>query len=551
MRAFLLTLSALLGLSVFSQPVKTSKSVTRPKLVVGIVIDQMRWDFLYRYYDRYGEGGFKRLMNQGFRCENTMIPYTPSYTAAGHASIYTGSVPAVNGIMGNYWYQRELGRNVYCTDDSTVTPVGTSTKAGKMSPRNLWTTTITDELRLASNFRSKVIGIAFKDRGSILPAGHAANAAYWFDDSTGGFITSSYYMSRLPEWMQSFNAKRLPDQYLNGNWNTLYPINSYTGSSGDSAAYEAVLPGEDNTFPHETSRIARNKYNSFRYTPFAMSFTFQAAEAAVTAEKLGGSGETDFLALSFSSTDYIGHEFGPNSIEVEDAYLRLDRDLAAFLQFLDRSVGKGQYLVFLTSDHGVSHVPGFLREHSIPAGSYDDAEIARQINLKIEAQFGLKKAISQVINYQVYFDHSLVNNNNQAAVTAFTIKELLQFPFIANAFELSGIMSAPIPGRLREMLANGYNQKLSGDIQFNYKPQWFDGGARGTSHGVWYAYDTHIPLIFYGWNIAKGSSNREIYMTDIAPTIAALLKIQMPSGSIGKVIGEVVGGDQSAGAKRN
>jgi len=518
----------------------TNNTVQRPKLVVGIVIDQMRWDFLYRYYDRYSAGGFKRLMNEGFSNENAMIPYTPTYTAAGHACVYTGSVPAVHGIMGNYWYSKVLGRNVYCTEDSTVQSVGTTSMAGRMSPVNMWTTTITDELKLATNFKSKVIGIAFKDRGSILPVGHSANAAYWFDDLTGGFISSTYYMNDLPAWVKDFNNKKLPDQYLSQNWNTLYPINTYKQSTADTMWYESVVPGEDNGFPHNTSSITKNKYNSFRYTPFANTYTFEMAKAAITAEKMGNYGNTDFMALSFSTTDYIGHEFGPNSIEVEDTYLRLDADLASFLQFLDKTVGKNQYTVFLTADHGVAHVPGFLKEHKIPAGTFDDAEIGRQLNAHLEKTFNLKNVVSRVINYQVYFNDDVVTEQNRKTIVDASIHQLLSHDFIANAFELKSVLSVPVPQKLRNMMANGYNVKLSGDIQFNYKPQWYDGWSKGTSHGVWYAYDAHIPLLWYGWGIKNGKSHKEVYMSDIAPTISALLKIQMPSGCIGVPIEDVI-----------
>ncbi|RYY18950.1 MAG: alkaline phosphatase family protein, partial [Chitinophagaceae bacterium] len=327
-----------------------SQTIQRPKLVVGIVVDQMRWDYLYRYYDRYSAGGFKRMLTQGFSCENAFIPYTPTYTAAGHTCVYTGSIPAINGIIGNSWYRRDLKRAWYCAEDSTVISVGSTSSAGKMSPRNMWTTTITDELRLATNFNSKSIGIALKDRGAILPAGHSANAAYWFDNSSGGWITSTYYMNELPDWVKKINDKKLPDQYLQKNWNTIYPINTYKQSTEDNKSYEAILPGEDNTFPHETASITTNKYETFRNTPYGNTFTFDLAKAAIDGEQLGQRGATDFLALSFSSTDYVGHAFGPNSIEVEDTYLRLDQELAAFYALLDAKLGKGQYLVFLTAD---------------------------------------------------------------------------------------------------------------------------------------------------------------------------------------------------------
>ncbi|MBI3883925.1 MAG: alkaline phosphatase family protein, partial [Sphingobacteriales bacterium] len=331
----------------------------QPKLVVGLVIDQMRWDYLYRFNDLYTNDGFKRLLQQGFSCENTLIPYVPTYTAPGHTCIYTGSVPAIHGIVGNNWFDRTQNANMYCTEDSTVTTVGSNTKAGKMSPGNLWTTTITDELRLSNNFKSRVVGIALKDRGAILPAGHSANAAYWYDDKAGKWITSSHYIKQLPAWLDSFNAKALPDVYMQQDWNTLLPIEKYDLSSADNKPYEGNIKGENTpTFPHKLSLIGNDKYEAFKTTPFANTYTFDLAKATIQNEKLGATnGITDFLAVSISSTDYIGHTFGPNSIEAEDTYLRLDRDIASFLQYLDGTIGKGNYLLFLTADHGVAHVP--------------------------------------------------------------------------------------------------------------------------------------------------------------------------------------------------
>ena len=260
---------------------------TKPKLIVGLVVDQMRWDYLYRYADRYGSGGFKRLQREGFSCDNTFIPYTPTVTAAGHTSIYTGSVPALHGIMGNNWYSRASKRVVYCTDDSTVQSVGSKSVAGNMSPRNLWSTTITDELRLAQNFRNKTVAIAIKDRGAILPGGHTANAAYWFDASVGGFISSTFYMQNLPAWVTAFNARKLPDAYLKQPWNTLYPLATYVQSTADSQVYENNILGEDNTFPHRTDAVTANKYETFKFIPAANTFTLDMAKAAIEGEGLG------------------------------------------------------------------------------------------------------------------------------------------------------------------------------------------------------------------------------------------------------------------------
>lgn len=516
---------------------------SKPKLVVGLVIDQMRWDYLYRFNALYGSNGFKRLLSQGFSNENTFIPYVPTYTAVGHTCVYTGSVPAITGIVGNNWFDKTTGRSVYCTDDSTVTTVGSTTNAGLMSPANLWSTTITDELRLSNNLKSKVIGIALKDRGAILPAGHSANAAYWYDGKVGKWITSSYYMNNLPAWVDQFNTRDLPSVYMNKDWNTLLPLNRYDLSTADDKPYEKSIMGEQGVvFPHKLPSIdAASKYESFKTTPFANTFTFDFAKAAIDNEKLGAGTVTDFLALSISSTDYIGHAFGPNSVEIEDTYLRLDRDIADFLTYLDKKLGAGNYLFFLTADHGVAHIPGFLQEHKIPAGTFNDGNIAKEINEAIEKNFGIKKAVQTVMNYQVYLNTGLIESAGKdvEAIIRMVIKMLKQQPFIIAAFATEDIAVTALPQPQKEMIINGYNPKRSGDIQFTFKPGYFDGGSKGTTHGLWNPYDAHIPLLWFGWKVKPGKSNREVYMTDISPTIAAMLQIQMPSGSVGKVIEEV------------
>lgn len=526
----------------FSQSLPNQSGVARPKLVVGLVVDQMRWDYLYRYSALYGAGGFKRLLKEGFSSENNFIPYMPTYTAVGHSCIYTGSVPAITGIVGNNWYDKAAGKNVYCTDDSTVSTVGNNGKAGKMSPVNMWTTTITDELRLSNNFKSKVIGIALKDRGAILPAGHSANAAYWYDG--GKWISSTHYMDALPGWVNKFNNKDVPGTYMETDWNTLLPIEKYDLSTADDKSYETSIKGEKTvTFPHKFSAIdAGNKYESFRTTPFANTFTFDFAKAAIENERLGKNTVTDFLAVSISSTDYVGHSFGPNSIEIEDTYLRLDKDIESFLNYLDKTVGKGNYTLFLSADHGVAHVPAFLKEHKIPAGTFDDADIVKDLNTKIEEKFGVKSGVKTVMNYQVYLNDKNIAEQNKSKdeIIGFVIDRLKEKDFIINAFELDEVMEAALPAPQREMMINGYNPKRSGDIEFTFKSGYFDGGTKGTTHGLWNPYDAHIPCVFFGWGVKPGKTNRETYMTDIAPTLAALLKIQMPNGCVGKVITELI-----------
>lgn len=526
----------------FAQPVK-SKQLQKPKLVIGLVIDQMRWDFLYRFNELYSANGFKRLLREGFSCENTMIPYVPTYTAPGHTCIYTGSVPAIHGIVGNNWYDKTNNKYVYCTDDSSVSSVGSSSSAGKMSPRNLFTTTITDELRLSNNFKSKVIGIALKDRASILPAGHSANAAYWFDTKAGQWITSSYYMNELPAWLNKFNEKHLPDEYMSKDWNTLLPIAKYDLSTDDNKAYERSMPGEKSvTFPHKLSQISTAKFDAFEYTPFANTYTFDLAKAAIENERLGNNQVTDFLTISISSTDYVGHSFGPNSVEIEDTYLRLDNDIANFLKYLDNKLGKESYILFLSADHGVAHIPAFLQEHNIPSGVFTDSSITREINDLVENKFNIKKSVQLVLNYQVYLNQSKIEKEGKSFldIEDEVIKYLNQKPFITNAFATNNTSQQSLPEIIKQMIINGYNTKRSGDIEFVVKPEYFDWTPRGTTHGAWNPYDAHIPLVWFGWNIKHGETNRQTYMTDIAATIAALLKIQLPNGCIGKVIEEII-----------
>ena len=518
--------------------------IQRPKLVIGIVIDQMRWDYLYRYYNRYqDDGGFKRLLNQGFSCENTFIPYTPTVTACGHTCIYTGSVPAIDGITGNDWWDYNLSRLIYCTDDDSVKTIGGNTDAGKMSPHNLVVTTIGDEMHLATNFHNKVIGIALKDRASILPAGHSANGAYWYDGNSGNWITSSYYMNDLPKWVKDFNAKKLVDSYYAQNWNTLYPLNTYVQSAADEQVYENKPFGtEAKGFPYNLKQFVGKNYGLLSVTPYGNTLTFEMAKAAVNGEQLGNDSSTDLLTISLSSPDYIGHTFGPNSVEQEDDYLRLDKDLGAFLQFLDKEVGKGQYIVFLSADHGVAHVPAFLKEHKIPSGSVDGNAIANQLNTLLKEKFNVDKLVVGLINYQVYLDRTLITSAHldKDVVYKEIINFLLQQPAISRAFALDDLNNVTLNSKIKNALINGYYPSRSGDIQIIYQPQWIEGFEKGgTTHGVWNPYDSHIPLLWYGWNIRPGKTNKEVYMTDIAPTIAAMLHIQMPSGSVGHVIEEI------------
>lgn len=527
----------------FAQKNKPTLQANKPKLVVGIVVDQMRYDFLYRYYDKYSTGGFKRLMNDGFNCRNNHYDYAPTVTAAGHAAIFTGSVPAVDGVIGNEWFDQKSGRVVYCVEDSTVRTVGADTKAGWMSPKNLLVSTITDQLKIANAYQSKTIGIALKDRGAILPAGHTADAAYWFDSKDGSWVTSTFYMKDLPQWVKEFNGQKLAQKYASMTWNTLLPIEQYKESSADNQPSESKLPGETNpVFPHElVARAGVNLLEVIKTTPFGNSLTKDFALAALKSENLGKGINTDFLTVSFSSTDYVGHSFGPNSIESEDTYLRLDKDIAEILTTLDNTLGKDNYLVFLSADHGVADIPAYWQSKKLPAGVFDRTKTLAELRTALKSTFGEGEFIRSEENSQLYLNASVLKDKKLTYSQVYEVARevLLKHDEIADVVDLHNFANAFLPDYQLKFIKNGYNPRRSGDISFVLNPSWFSGGKTGTTHGSLYRYDTHVPLLFYGWKVKKGETTTRTNISDIAPTVADLLNILEPNGSVGGVISGV------------
>lgn len=528
----------------FSQSLaQLNNNPERPKLVVGIVVDQMRWDYLYRFYGRYGNDGFKRMLNEGFTAENTLIPYVPTFTAIGHSTVYTGSVPAIHGIAGNDFYIRETQSKMYCTQDDSVNGVGLdpNDKSGKMSPKNLLTSTMTDELKLATDFKSKVIGISLKDRGAILPAGHFADAAYWMVD--GNWISSTFYMKDLPQYIKDFNKADFTGKYLEQGWNTLYPLGSYFNHIKDDNPYEgSYVEGKKATFPVKLPDDTEEGRDIIKATPFGNTLTLRLAKEILDNENLGNNTANvpDFLAVSLSSTDYVGHQFAINSAKIEDTYLRLDKDLGEFFNYLDKKIGKGNYTVFLTADHGAAHNPQFILDEKGNGGFLAKKEISEAMDDLLKTEFGTEKIVYKSTNYQIHLDHKLIESKNldeekiKLAIIHF-LKKQKGVAFVADMDKLS---EASLPEKIKTMVLNGYNYKRSGDIQVILEPQWYDGYGykTGTTHGAWNPYDSHIPLVFMGWGVKKGNTHAPVYMTDIAPTISALLHIQQPNGNIGNPI---------------
>ncbi len=525
---------------------KTENLNTRPKLVVGIVVDQMRYDYLTRFYNKFGEKGFKRLVREGFSCKNTHFNYVPTYTAPGHTSIYTGATPINHGIIGNNWYDKETGEYIYCTDDSSVKTVGSSSKAGQMSPKNEMTTTITDQLRLDSNFAGKVIGISLKDRASILPAGHLANAAYWFDgNDQGRFISSTFYINELPKWVAAFNDSRKVDAYLK-TWNTLYDINTYTESIKDNNIYEKPFKGlQTPTFPYDLKELAKENegYSLLKSTPFGNTLTKDFAKLAIANEQLGADTITDFLAISFSATDYVGHRFGVDSKEVEDTYIRLDKDIADLLTYLDKQVGKGNYTLFLTADHGGVRVPAYLESKKIPAGYVNQKKLKKAIKKIAYKKYGVDSLIANISNYQVFLNPKALKaaHLSKKKVSNYLQGEIAQLPHVYQCITGEKLHSTSFTEGIIHKIQMGHHPKRSGDVVIILDPAYISGyGRQGSTHGSGFGYDTHVPLLFFGKHISHGKTFSKVEIPDIAPTIAAILDIEAPSGCSGNPIVEVL-----------
>lgn len=544
-----LALLFLITFNSFSQNQKTvnlqTVSMNDSKLVVGIVVDQMRYDYLTRYAHRYGEGGLMRLLNEGFEFRNNHFNYIPTYTGPGHASVYTGTYPAIHGVVANNWYDKELKQSVYCVQNDSTTSVGTAQAAGKMSPHRMKTTTITDQLRLHTQQKSKVIALSLKDRGAILPAGHSGTA-YWFHGKEeGNWISSSFYMEKLPEWVQQFNESTVVESYLNDTWNTLYPIETYTESGPDLSPYENTFKGVENSvFPYNLKSLApeNGNFDIIKETPFGNNITTDFAIAAIEGENLGKNNTTDFLAISYSSPDYIGHTFGINSVEIQDNYLRFDKDIERLLNYLDKTLGKENYTIFLTADHGAVHTPGYLKSQNIPAGFINYTELETKLKTFSVDAFS-EDVIEKIKNNQVFLDKTkLVSLNLEAEVVQKKIAQfLLTYPQVDKVYTRTQLENNSYTRDIGYLVQNGFNQKRSGDVAFVLDPAvistWYKNG--GTTHGSGFTYDTHVPLIFYGNGVKKGHTYQKSQITDIAPTLSAFLRIARPNGATGRVLTEL------------
>lgn len=508
----------------------------RPKLVVGIVVDQMRYEYLNRFWDHYEEGGFKRMVNDGFNCRNLHYNYGPTFTGPGHASIFTGTTPRYHGIIANNWYDRSQDRSMYCSEDRSVKSVGHSTPQGQMSPKNMLSTSMTDELKMSTAGRSKVIAVSMKDRGATLPGGHMADAAYWMTDK---WITSSHYMDTLPDWVQQFNQSM--DQYYPEAWETLKPIETYVESWPDTNSYEYSFNGQESaSFPYDLTELMSENggINMIKSTPFGNTITTEFAKEAILNENLGQNDITDFLAVSYSTPDYMGHMFGPQAKEIQDNYVRLDAELAGLLKFLDKEIGEGKYLIFLTSDHGGAWVPAHLEDLKMPGGYADGEFITNAANEYLIQKFNAEKLILNYSNDQFFLDMEVIaqTGHDPEHVARALADFLPKFEGIAEAYTRWDLQRTEFSEGIVSLIQRGMNHNRSGDVAIIWENGWIEYGSRGTTHGSPYSYDTHVPALFYGWGVEHGYSDEHLSITDIAPTVCTLLQISFPSAVQGQPI---------------
>jgi hypothetical protein len=463
----------------------------------------------------------------------------------GSATIATGTNPAMHGIVASSWYNNLRDEIIDYVFDPKVNTVGGDYDAGQYSPHNLMTTTWADEVKIASNFKSKVIGISLDPAPAIFSAGHTANAAYWFDSKNGIWISSSFYLDSLPAWVNEFNNKKLVDIYLDNEWSTLLPVNQYTASLLDNNDYERGMFGHK-VFPYVIKDLAKKfdkkeKYEVLRYTPYGNNLTKDFAISAIVNEELGQDEYTDVLTVSFTVSERIGNLYGPLSMEMEDLVLRLDLELAHLLDFVDKTLGKENVLIYLTAEHGVVHVPEYLNDHKIPAGYFNSSSAISLLSSYMNNIYGKGDWIKQYHGQEIYLNRTLVEdaNLNLAEVQNNVANLMLQFSGVANTVTSTTLQNTNFTEGIFKTMQNGYNQKRSGDVLINLKAGYAEKTNLDEGIDAAYGHDFRVPLIWYGWKIGRNSIKRPVDLSDIAPTISTLLEISFPNSASGIPILEI------------
>jgi predicted AlkP superfamily pyrophosphatase or phosphodiesterase len=519
------------------------------KIIVGVVVDQMCYDYLYRFQGKFGKGGFNKLIKQGANCRNTNYNYVPTYTGPGHASIYTGTTPDNHGIVGNEWYDRNKKEVINCVTDRAYQSVGTSSKDGNRSPKTLKTYTITDQLKITYP-SAKVISLSIKDRSAILPGGHLSDGSYWFDYSSGKMITSNFYKTELPGWVNEFNAKKHADQALVQTWNTYYPIETYMESGKDDSPYEVLLSSKDKPiFPYDLKELNKNAsdYSLFTITPYANTYLTDFALSAIDNEQMGANSQTDFLCISYSTPDIAGHAFGPYSVEIEDIYIRLDLEIARLIETLEKKFGKNGFTLFLTADHAVVPVPQSLIDQKLPGGYLFLEQKLKALKNDVRKKFEFDLIESEE-NQNIYLNRKLIDSLHlpKKAIETFIAAEIRKWDGVKAVFVSEELENASSTNNWMQMVSKGYRYDRSGEVIFILEPGYLaknedkPSSHKGTSHGSAFNYDTHVPLIWYGNGIQKQAIFRPIEIIDIAPTLIHLLNLQRTGAMTGNPIVEIL-----------
>lgn len=484
-----------------------------------MVVDQMRAEYLQRYKEDFTEKGFILLMDSGHVYTNAHYNYVPTYTGPGHASISTGTTPKHHGVVANDWIDARNGYQMYCAEDTTVMPVGTVESASRRSPANLRALTFADGIKLHTVGAGKSFGVSVKDRGAIFPAGHFADGAYWMD-SQMNFVTSSYYRDELPDYVTNFNKKEKALEALDKGWKLEYRAKRYEESLQDENPYEPKLNDGTSSFPYDLKAMAEKKgIGVLKNTPVANEMVTKLAMELIKHEDLGKDEHTDFLGISYSAPDYAGHTFGVRSREVQDMYLKLDKDLAELIQYLERKVGHRQYIIYLTADHGASENPNHLADGGFKVRNYNNADVVRMANRAIEEELGLHNAVLKIYNHHVYLTD---NAKARAGEVALVLETLDPFLHVYTAGE---IRAGNVGGNLGAKLHQGHQTRFSGDLVFALQPNAIFYGPYGSTHGSSYTYDTHVPFLIMGYGVEHAVDLDIIFITDLVDRVAEAARL--------------------------
>lgn len=541
---------SLLLLLIFSLPTfaqnRRAIAPEKPKLIVTIVVEQMRYDFIDRFYNEFGHEGFKKLLLEGSLYKNTHLNYMFTQSAPGYASIYTGATPSIHGIVADQWYKSLSESKISSTKNKKYKTIGSASLYGKHAPKQLITSTISDELKLVDK-ASKVISIGLDPQAAVLSGGHLSDASYWLDDQTGKWISSSFYIDSLAQWVNNFNGKGSYETYLDRNWEPLKALDRYSKSRSDTAEYETGFGVNNYTFPYNISKISNIKSNYPDYSilntvPFGNTYTKDFAIQTIVNEGLGKDAHTDFLMLNFTASKNISNRFGPLSVENQDCYLRLDQDIAHLLEFIEKEIGKHNTLIVLTSNHGVAYAPKYLEERKIPAGNFKSTYSIALLKSYLNASYGKGDWVKLYYNQQIYLNKLLIEDSKLKLedVQQKVVDFIIQFDGVANAVSSTTLMGSEFNKGMYEKMQNSFNQRRSGDVMLNLKPGWIEDITLTTSSNSPYVYDTHVPLIWYGWRIKRQEISEEVHITDIAPTLSYFLNISKPNGCTGKTLNGLI-----------